>query len=94
MLFDKFARRKVARKYRLLDELLRIEGPELADLRIGLDNCVGELSVYARHFANMNVENGRAILEPHWADRAVRETNILHRLEEGTRVVSFAPGGF
>src|SRR5262249_46806355 len=33
-LFEKFAWREVARKYRLLDELLRIEGPELADLRI------------------------------------------------------------
>src|SRR4029453_1327099 len=95
VLFEKFARRKVARKYRLLDELLRIEGPELADLRIGLDNCVGELSVYARHFTNMNVENGRAIfVELHRADRAMRETDILHRLEEGPRVVSFAPGGF
>src|SRR5215471_19436389 len=94
-LFEKFARRVVAREHGLLDELFWIEGPELADLRIGLDNGVGELSIHARHFANMNVENGRAVfVEPHGADRTMRQADILHRLEESRCVVGFAPGGF
>src|SRR5262245_29922043 len=94
-LFEKFAWREVARKYRLLDELLRIEGPELADLRIGLDNGIGELSVYARYLANVDVENGRAVfVEPHRTDRTMREADILHRLEEGRRVVGFSSCGF
>src|SRR5262245_7848586 len=94
-LFEKFARWVVARKHRLLDELFRIEGPELADLRIGVDNGVSELSVHTRHFANVNFENRRAVLvEPHRADRPMREADILHRLEEGRCVVSFASGGF
>src|SRR5499427_1326990 len=93
-LFEKLARRVVAREHGLLDELFWIEDPELADPRIRHDNGVGELSVHTRHFANMNVENGRAVfVEPHWADRAMRQADILHRLEEG-RCVGFASGGF
>src|SRR5215831_20201532 len=94
-LFEKFARRVVAREHGLLDKLFWIECPELADLWVGLDDGVGELSVHARHFANMNVENRRAVfVEPHRADRAMRQADILHRLEEGRRVVGFASGGF
>jgi len=59
-LFEKFARREVARKYRLLDELLRLEGPELADLRIGLDYGEGELSVRAGLLASIDAEKRRA----------------------------------
>src|SRR5262245_28480167 len=94
-LFEEFAWREVARKYRLLNELLRIECPELADLRIGLDNSIGELSVYARHLANVNVKNGGAVfVKPHRTDWAVRETDILHRLEEGRGVVGLSSCGF
>src|SRR6185437_693461 len=94
-LFQVFARWEVAREHRLLDELLRIEGPELAHLWVGLDNGVGELSVDRRHLTNVDVENRRAVfIEPHRADRAMSEANIMHRLEEGSRIVGLAACGF
>ena len=93
-LFEKFARRVISREYGLLDELFRIVSPELADLRIGLENGVGELAVHARDFADVDVENRRAVfVEPHRADRAMRQADIVHRLEEGRCVVGFAAGG-
>src|SRR5512143_757551 len=90
-LFKILARREVAREHRLLNELLRIERPELAHLRIGLDDGVGELSVHPCHFANMDVEDRRAVsIEPHRADRAMGQADIMHRLEEGRRIVDLA----
>ena len=76
------------------DELLGIVGPELADLRIGLDNGVVELAVHARDLADVDVEDRRAVLvEPHRADRPVGQADVVHRLEEGRGVVGLAAGG-
>src|SRR6185437_4405625 len=87
-LFEVFARWEVAREHRLLDKLLWIESPELAHLRVGLDDGVGELSVDRRHLANVDVEYRRAVfIEPHRPDRAMSETDAVHRLEEGSRIV-------
>src|SRR6185437_2157509 len=94
-LFEVFARWEVAREHRLLDKLLWIESPELAHLRIGLDDGVGELSVDRRHLANVDVEYRRAVfIEPHRPDRAMSETDAVHRLEEGSRIVGLAARGF
>src|SRR5215472_14122027 len=89
------ARREVTREYRLLDKFLRIEGPELTHLWIGLDNGVGELSVYPRHFADVDIENRRAIfVEPHRTNRPMSQAGVVHRFEESRRVISLTAGGF
>src|SRR5262249_23109136 len=78
-----FAWREVTREHRLLNELLWIVCPELAHLRIRLDDGVGEFSVYPRHFTDVNVQHGRAVfVEPHWSDRPVRKADIVHCLKE------------
>src|SRR5579875_2063283 len=94
ILFQIFTRREVARKDRLLNRFGGIIGPELADLRIGLDDRVDKLAVHARDLADVDVEDrGAVLIESDRPDRAVREAHILHCLEEGRRVVRAAAGG-
>src|SRR6516225_434329 len=82
-LFEILARRKVARKYRLLDELLWIICPELAHLRIGLDDRVGELAVDACHFANVNVEDRRSVfVQSYRPNRTVGKPDLVHGFEK------------
>src|SRR5215813_14229175 len=81
----------VARERRLGDKFCGVVGPELAYLRIGLDNSVGKLAIYARHLADIDIEDGCPILvEPHRPDRSVAQAHVVHRFEEGRRVVGVA----
>src|SRR5215471_17484877 len=92
-LFEIFAWRIIARERRLRDELRRVVGPELAHLRIGLEDGVGELSIHARHLADVDIEDGRPVfVKPHGSDRSVTQADVVHGLEESRSVVGVAPG--
>ena len=70
-----------------------VVGPELAHLRIGLEDGVGELSIHARHLADVDIEDRRPILvKPHGSDRSVTQAHVVHGLEESRCVVGVAPG--
>ena len=80
-LFQIFAGWIVARERRLLDELRGVVGPELAHLRIGLEDGIDELSIHARHFADVDIEDRRAVLvEAYRPDRSAAQADIVHRL--------------
>src|SRR5579864_2998906 len=67
-LFEESRRREVARERRLLHELFRVEGPELADLRIGLEDRVDELPVLPLDLADADIEHRRPeLVEVHRA---------------------------
>src|SRR5262249_4190283 len=92
-LFEILASREVAREHRLLDELLGIIGPELAHLRISLDDRVGELAVQMRRFTNVNVEDRCSVfVETYRSDRAVTKPDLLHGFEKCHRVVCLSAG--
>src|SRR5438105_11704510 len=57
-----FRGRPLARIDRILQELLRIVGPELAHSRIGVDDRVDQASILAFDFANIDVADDIAVL--------------------------------
>src|SRR5262249_27673775 len=94
-LFQIFAGWIIARERRLLDELRRVIRPKLAHLRIGLEDGVDELSIHARHFADVDIEDWRAVLvEPYRPDRSAAQADIVHGFEERRPVVGVATGRF
>src|SRR5262249_16991174 len=75
-----FQGRKVPRKARLFEKLLRIIAPELTDVPIALDCCVDELAALFFHFANVDREREIAvIIEFHRATRRVGERHLSNR---------------
>src|ERR1700680_539419 len=52
--FEIFCRRIVARIDRVLQERCLVIGPELGDVRIGLDHGIDQPAVAARHFADID----------------------------------------
>src|SRR5258708_1112969 len=61
VLFQIFARWIIARERRLPDKLGWVVGPKLAHLRIGLQDGVHELSIHARHFSDVDIEDRRSV---------------------------------
>src|ERR1700704_2447349 len=57
-LFTELAGRGVAVVGRGLEILVLLVGPELRDVRIGVDHCVLELAPHALHLANVDVLDG------------------------------------
>src|SRR6266404_4101112 len=56
-----FRRREVARVHRVLQELLRVVGPELAHVRIGVDHAVHQPGVLALDLADVDISNDIAV---------------------------------
>src|ERR1700704_3013236 len=56
-----FRRREVARVHRILQELLRLVGPELAHVRIGVDHPVHQPAVLALDLADVDVADHVAV---------------------------------
>ena len=70
-----------------------VVGPELAHLRIGLEDGVGEPSIHARDLADVDIEDRRPVfVKPHGSDRSVTQADVVHGLEENRGVVGVAPG--
>src|SRR4030081_3160150 len=76
-------RREVARVHRVLEELLRLVGPEIAHVRTGGDRAVHQPPVLALHLADVDVADDVAVLVE--GDRAARGVHLeaAHRLHEG-----------
>src|SRR5258708_37154076 len=86
-------RREVARVQRVLEELLRVVGPELAHVGIGVDHAVHQAPVLALHLADVDVADDVAVLiEPDLAARGVH-LEAAHRLHEGLLVLDSALDG-
>src|SRR6266576_2051482 len=72
LLFQVLRRREVARVHRVLQELLRIVGPELAHVGIAVDHAVHQPPVLALHLADVDVaDHGAVLVEPGLAARGV-----------------------
>src|SRR6266446_1980051 len=86
-------RREVARVHRVLQELFRAVGPELAHVRIGVDHAVHQPAVLALDLADVDVADHVAVLvEPDLAARGVY-LEAAHRLHEGFLVLDPALDG-
>src|SRR3989442_1230787 len=86
-------RREVARVHRVLEELLRLVGPELAHVRVSVDHAVYQAPVLALHLADVDVADDVAVLvEPDLAARGVH-LEAAHRLHEGLLVLDPALDG-
>src|SRR5438034_9514506 len=82
-LFEVLRRRHVARILRPGDELLRVVGPELAHAGIGGDGGVDELAALALDLADVDVEDGLAVLaEAYRPHRSVVELHFMQRSDE------------
>src|SRR5882672_12205749 len=82
-----FRRREVARVHRVLQELLRVVGPELAHVGIGVDHAVHQAPVLALNLADVDVADDVAVLvEPDLAARSVH-LEAAHRLHESLLVL-------
>src|ERR1700704_5702455 len=60
LLLQVFCRRIVARIDRILQERSFVIGPELADIRVGLDDRVDQPPVLSRYLANIDIADGIA----------------------------------
>src|ERR1700730_16789567 len=60
--FQVLRRRPVARIHRVLQELLGLVGPELADVGIGMDDPVDQPAVLALDLADLDVADDVAVL--------------------------------
>src|SRR5262249_17272314 len=86
-------RRIVARVDRLRQEPLLVVGPELADVRVGLDRRVDELAVLALAAPDVEVADHVAeMIEAERSARRVREVDAAHGGDEGVLVVGLAAG--
>src|SRR6185437_6847452 len=86
-------RRIVPRVDRLRQEPFLVEGPELADVLVGLDRRVDELAVLALAAADEGVADHVAeMVEVERPARAVGEADAAHRGDERLLVVGLAAG--
>src|SRR5207237_2383863 len=85
-----YHRRPVARIARLLQELFRVVGPELAHVRIGIDIRIDEPTVLLLHFADVDVADDVAVLVER--DRSAQRLHpyAAQRLDEGLLVLHLA----
>src|SRR5713101_6387684 len=84
-------RRGVARIDRILQELVLLVGPELADVGIGLDDGVDVFAALLLHLADIAVADHVAeLVEPYRAAQRVRHFRVLERLDEDVLVLSLA----
>src|ERR1051326_6148207 len=74
-------RRKVSRKHRLFEKLLRIIVPELTDVRITLDRRIDELAALFLDLANIHSESQIAVIVK--SDRAARGLGNRHPPDRG-----------
>src|SRR3954463_9582072 len=73
---------------RALEELLRLVLPELAHVRVGLDHAVDEAAVLPLDFADVDGEDGIAVLvDPDGAPEALLDVEGSQRLHEGFLVL-------
>src|SRR5450631_259590 len=87
-LLEVFRRRIVARVDRVREKRFLVVGPELADVRIGLDHRIHELSALALAPADENVTDDVAVLvELDRAPRRVGQRHLVQRLGERLPVV-------
>src|SRR3954471_14291978 len=90
-LLEILGRRVVARINRVLEELVLLVGPELADVGIGLDHGVDVLAVLLLDLADIDVADDVAeLVEPHRAAQGVRHFRLPQRLHEGLLVLGLA----
>ena len=76
LLIEVFRRRVIACVDRLRQERLLVIGPELADVRVGLDHRVDESAVLALAFADEDVADDIAeMIETNWPARRIGEGN-------------------
>src|SRR5262249_46286255 len=86
-------RRIVARVDRLSQEPFLLEGPELADVLVGLDRRVDELAIFALAAADEGVADHVAeMVEVERPARRVGEVDAAHRGDESLLVVGLAAG--
>src|SRR5262245_10677600 len=84
LLLEILRRRGVARVDRVLQEVVHVVGPELADVRIGLDHRVDQLAALLLDLADVDVADGVAVLvEAQGAAQRVRHLGVVQRLVEG-----------
>src|SRR6266852_5598563 len=82
--------RPVARVHRILQELLRLVGPELAHVRVGVDDAVHEAPVLALDLADIHAPDHVAVaIEGHRSPRGV-DLDGAHGLHERGLVLDVA----
>src|SRR3954464_9349290 len=87
-LLEILGRRVVARINRVLQELVLLVGPELADVGIGLDDSVDVAAVLLLDLADVDVADDIAeLIEPHRAAQGVRHFRLPQCLHEGVLVL-------
>src|SRR5216684_3705193 len=85
-----FRGREISRVHRVLEELLGLVGPELADVRIGLDHAVHQPAVLALDLADVDVADDVAVaVELHRAAAGVH-FDAANRFHEGLLVLDVA----
>src|SRR3954453_20961074 len=90
-LLEILGRRIVARINRVLQELVLLVGPELADVGISLDHSVDVLAVLLFDLADVDVADDIAkLVEPHRAAQGVGHFRLPQRLHEGVLVLDLA----
>src|SRR5215475_8207689 len=90
-LFQILRRRIVARIDRLRQEPLLVIGPELADIRVGLDDGVDELSAFALAFADEDITNNVAVaVEANRAARRVEQRYVVQRFRKCLAIIGLA----
>src|SRR5216110_3106920 len=82
--------RPVARVHRILQELLRLVGPELAHVRVGVDHPVHEAPVLALDLADIDVADHVAVLVKAHRAAAGVDLDRAHRLHERLLVLDIA----
>src|SRR5215207_2280260 len=86
-------RRKIARVDGLLEELVLLIGPELADVRVGLDGGVDELAVLALAAAHEHgADHVAEAVESHWTARGVGEGHVAQGLHESLLIARLVAG--
>src|SRR5919108_4788279 len=91
LLLEVLRRRIVARIDRVLEKLVLLIGPELADVGIGLDHRVDVTAVLLLHLADIDVADRIAeLVEPQRAAQGVRHLRLPERLYECVLVLGLA----
>src|SRR5262245_3524976 len=89
--FQILRRRIVARIDRLRQEALLVISPELADIRVGLDDGVDELSAFALALADEDITNNVAeAVEANRAARRVEQRYVVQRFRKCLAIIGLA----
>src|SRR5260370_25281177 len=82
LLFQVLGRRPVARIDRVLEELLGLVGPELAHVRIGVDDAIHQPAVLALDLAQVHVAHDVAVPVELHGPAAGSDFEASHRLHQ------------